>query len=302
MKKAAARPVGTNTSFVVTASHDAVLQAVYRYQLLTSVQLLRACGYSPNSLERIQRLTKQLVDNEYVLSLPIPVTRGKSPLVYTLARKGLNYLKDAGFDVRVYFRPSKEQEKSYLFLQHTLALNDVLIAGSNLHKVVADYSLLSFAHERVLKQAPYKISFMRGEKLETFTLIPDAFLLFVKQKKKGKGKNMPILLELDRNTTEQKHFRRNLRARIEFIKEEGYKKLLGTTTATFAYAIASGGEKRREELRNWARKELADTSEQRWLSNLFLFCSLPHDLEPKSLFLDRVWYPPFDNKSPVTLL
>src|SRR2546421_9851449 len=109
MKKLTAQAKGTMRPFVVTASHDAVLQAVYRYQLLTSVQLVRACGYSPNSLERVQRLTKQLVDNEYLLSLPVPVVRGKAPLVYTLARKGLNYLKSAGFDVREYFRPSKEQ-------------------------------------------------------------------------------------------------------------------------------------------------------------------------------------------------
>src|SRR5207249_106785 len=144
------------------------------------------------------------------LSLARPVVRGKAPLVYTLARKGLNYLKGAGFDVRAYFRPSKEQEKSYLFLLHTLAFNDVLIAASNLHKVAAEYSLLSFTHERVLKQTPYKISFMRGGTLETVTLIPDAFLLFGRKKKNGDEK-LPRVLELDRNTTEQKHFRRNLR-------------------------------------------------------------------------------------------
>ncbi len=154
----------------------------------------------------------------------------------------------------------------------------------------------------MLKKTPYKISFMRGDRLETFTLIPDAFLQFVKQKKKGKDKNLPRLLELDRNTTEQKHFRRNLRARIEFIKEEGYKKLLGTPTITFAYANSEGGVKRREELRAWARKELADTSEQRWLSDLFLFCDLPHVLEPKQLFLAPCWYTPFADDKPLSLL
>src|SRR5438045_9600380 len=103
-------------------------------------------------------------------------------------------------------------------------------------------------------------------------------MLFVKHKKK-EDKTIPTLWELDRNTTEQKHFRRNFRARIEFIKEEGYKKLLGTTTVTFAYANSEGSVKRREELRSWARKELAATSEQRWLSNLFRFCDLPQDLD-----------------------
>src|SRR5947208_11058150 len=130
MNQATAQPQGIRKPFVVTASHNGVLQAVYKYQLLTSAQLVRACGYSPNSLARVQRLTKQLGDTEYLLSLPVPVVRGKAPFVYTLARKGLNYLKSAGFDVRDYFRPSKEQEKSYLFLRHTLYHNDLLIEAA----------------------------------------------------------------------------------------------------------------------------------------------------------------------------
>jgi hypothetical protein len=302
MRQAVAQPQGIHTPFVVTASHNGVLQAVYRYQLLTSVQVVRACGYSPNSLARVQRLTKQLVDNEYLLALARPVVRGKAPLVYTLARKGLNYLKGAGFDVREYFRPSQEQEKSYLFLLHTLAINDVLIAAANLHKVAADYSLASFIHERVLKRTPYKIKLWFGEREEITTVIPDAFLLFVEHKQNGREKHIPILLELDRNTTEQRHFRHNLRARIAFIQQEGYKTLLETATVTFAYANSEGGMKRREELRSWARKELAATSEQRWLSNLFLFSALPDDLEPKQLFLAPCWYVPFEDDKPIALL
>jgi len=246
-------------------------------------------------------LTKQLVDTEYLLSLPVPVVRGKAPLVYTLARKGLNYLKDAGFDVREYFRPNKEQEKSYLFLQHTLALNDVLIAAAYVARFTSDYSLSSFTHERVLKRTPYKVTIWHGEKQEAVTVIPDAFLLFAKHLKNGRKQNIPILLELDRNTIEQRHFRRNLRARIEFIKQEGYKTLLGTNTVTFAYAIAVGSAKRREELRSWARKEFAATSEQRWLSNLFLFADLPPALEPHKLFLAPCWFTPFGD-TPLSLL
>jgi hypothetical protein len=46
MSKAPARPYGIPPSFVVTASHDAVLQAVHKYHLLTSAQLVRALRYS----------------------------------------------------------------------------------------------------------------------------------------------------------------------------------------------------------------------------------------------------------------
>ncbi len=300
MKKAAAQPIGQLKPFVVTASHDAVLQAVYRYQLLTCVQLLKALSYSQNSLAGMQRLVKKLTDNGYLLAIAHPVTRGKPPLVYTLARKGLNYLYAQEFDVKEYFRPSKEQEKSYLFLQHTLSLNDILIAASQIHKYTSDYSLSSFTHERILKKTPYKVKVWRGEKLEWVTLIPDAYMLFVKHKKK-EDKTIPTLWELDRNTVEQKHFRRNFRARIEFIKEEGYKSLLGTPTVTFAYAVAQGGVKRRNEILAWQRKELAATKEKRWLANLFLVCALQKDIDAKRLFLEPCWYTPFEDKKPVSI-
>ena len=302
MKRTAARQKAATLQFVLTASHDAVLQAVYKYQMLTTLQLIKALGYSPNSLALVQRLTKQLADNEYLLSLARPVLHGKAPLVFSLARKGLNYLKSAGFDVREYFRPSREREKSYLFLQHTLAVGDFLISASRLSKSAANYSLHSFIHERVLKQTPYKISNTRAGRLEHVSFVPDAFLDFREQKKNGKTDKIPILLELDRGTTGQKHFRRNLRARIEFLKEEGYRKLLGTTTVTFAYAVALGGQKRRDELRAWARKELADTGEKRLFSNLFLFCGLPDGLTPKQLFLEPCWLSPFEDGEPVSLL
>lgn len=55
----------------------------------------------------------------------------------------------------------------------------------------------------------------------------------------------------------------------------------------------------------WARQELALTRELSWLSQLFLFTRLPEaiaDIEPAQLFLDLVWYVPFDDENPVSLL
>lgn len=288
--------------FILHLNHHTILVAVHKFHLLTNIQIGAACGYSPKSLKKVQYITKQLVDNGYLLAFPRPVTTGKAPLVYALARKGMNYLKDAGFNVREYFRPSQEQEKSYLFLAHTLAVNDVLIAASRLYKHTASYTLAQFTHERVLKQNPYKVAVTHDNGTKTLTLIPDAYLLFVEHKESGKKEQIPVLLELDRNTVEQKPFRRNLRARIEFIKEEGYKSYLETHTVRFAYIAAEGGEKHRDQMRKWARKEMAATLEKGWLSSLFLFTSLPRPINPVGLFVKPCWYTPFDDNSPLSLL
>jgi hypothetical protein len=57
-------------------------------------------------------------------------------------------------------------------------------------------------------------------------------------------------------------------------------------------------------MREWTRKELAVTNEQK-LADIFLFTSLPEkmeEIEPKQLFLDPVWYVPSDDENPVSLL
>jgi Replication-relaxation len=291
--------------FVVLPSHDAILQGVYKFQLLTADQLRVLLGYSVNSLHRVQVLVKELTDNEYLLSFARPVVTGKAPLVYTLARKGLNYLAAGGFDVRAYFRPSKEAEKGYLFLQHTLALNDVLISAANLHKFVADYSLHSFQHERILKQSPFKVTVLRDVggmlKEETVILIPDAYLEFRQKTGSGKEEKIPVLLELDRGTIERKNFQKKIRAYIQFIKTEGYKDAFGVSTVTVAFATTQG-KTRLDQMMEWTRKELAATNEKGWLSDLFLFTTLPQSLEPKTLFLEPVWYQPFADDTPLSLL
>ena len=291
--------------FVLRPKHHAILRAVYQYHLLTNELLGKAVGYSEKSLAEVQRLTRQLKLNEYVLSLEVPVIRGKAPLVYTLSRKGLKYLAAAGFDIRDYFRPCKETEKGYLFLQHTLALNDFLIAAANLAKSAPLYSLSSFIHERTLKQSPFKIAVARyvgGQvKEETVTLIPDAFLDFRCVLESGTEAKIPVLLELDRGTIEQKNFRKKIRAYSEFIKQEGYKKVFTVTTVTVAFATTHG-QKRLAQIRDWTRKELAATYEKGWLSDLFLFTALPSELEPKQLFCAPVWYQPFTDDTPVSLL
>ncbi len=60
-----------------------------------------------------------------------------------------------------------------------------------------------------------------------------------------------------------------------------------------------------KQMREWTQKELALTNEPSWLSQLFLFTSLPEnigDIEPRQLFIDAVWYTPSDDENPVSLL
>lgn len=281
--------------FTLTQAHHNILVELHKYQLLTNMQLLVVCGYSKTSLERMQRLTKQLVDNEYLLASAVPTQQARSPRYFTLARKSLNYLHEAGFDVREYFRPSKEQERGFLFLNHTLALNDVLISAAKLGDFDPDYSLHSFIHERVLKQSPYKVAITSSSaKEETITLIPDAFLDFRQKKQNGKEERIPVIYEQDMGTIEQKNFRKKIRAYIHLIKSGAYTDLFQIKAApTIAFGTTKG-DKRREQMRDWTRKEAATTNEPGWLTDLFFFTALPESIDPEQLWLDPCWYKPFD--------
>jgi len=287
----------------ISAASHALIEAIYRYQLVTCEQLVTACGYSKNSLRLVQKMLRHLVEQHYVLTLSRPTLKGKAPFVYTLARKGLQYLKKAGYDVSDYFRPSQEREleKNYLFLSHTLALNDVLISASRLAQFSPNHSLFEFTHERVLKRMPYKVEVSRNDKTETITLIPDAFLEFRRTKATGKEVRIPVLLELDRGTTEQMRFRKKIRAYITLIKSGVYKEMFSVKTIIVAFATTEG-IKRVDKMRDWARKECAASSEPGWLTEWFVFTALPLVVEPTKLFLEKVWYIPFDDKTPLALL
>ena len=98
--------------------------------ILSSRQLCRL-HYSSGSLTYVQSKLKRLTDDGFCQRIWVPkrVPHGSSPAVYTLARRGINQLRDEGLEVSQRYHPSEKQALSYLFLNHTLELNDFLIGA-----------------------------------------------------------------------------------------------------------------------------------------------------------------------------
>jgi len=226
--------------------------------------------------------------------------------MYALDRKGLNYLQAQGVDVREYFRPSQEEDsaRNFLFREHMLAIGDILIHALLFEKSDASYRIHTMLHERFFKNTPIKATYTRNNREETKTIVPDAYLAFACTSPSGKEVQIPVLVELDRGTEDQKFFRRRIRAYIVFLKSRAFKTLFGIENITVAFATTRDHNRIRQ-MREWTRKELALTNEPSWLSQLFLFTSLPEnmsDIKPRQLFLDPVWYLPSDDENPVSLL
>jgi hypothetical protein len=294
---------GKQKAFVITPVHDLLLRDLHILQRSTAEQLTRL-NYKPGMLTTVKARLKDLSDNRYVLPLSHPSIR--LPYMYALDRRGLNHLAAQGIDVREYFRPSQEEDsaKNFLFREHMLAISDVLIHALLFEKSEPSYRISSMLHERFFKNHPMKATYTRSERVETKTLVPDCYLEFVHSRELGKEDTLPVLVELDRGTEDQKHFRHRVRAYIVFLKSRAFKTVFSIDNITVAFATTSDHNRIRK-MQEWTRKELAVTNEPSWLGQLFLFTALPEnmaEIAPRQLFLAPVWYMPSDDENPVSLL
>jgi hypothetical protein len=294
-------------AFSLSGVYDRLLQAIYRYHMLKPEQLTRRY-YSRGSLTFVKARLKHLTDLGYLDANEQPTTRGRSPFFYILASKGIKYLKEAGFEVNRYYRPSRKVE--YLpFLLHTFSVNDVLIAAELLADSVSQLTLVEMQHELVLKQDPCKVPVSKerwprnGNKgARQVSIIPDGWLDFRYDRGVDiQERRMCIWLEVDRGTVGMKDFKEKATAILIFYESGAYQKRFGTNSLRVAFATTDGMA-RVKQMRIWLRDIFSKQQEKSGMAERFVCTALPNGIDPYTLFLTPVWYVPFDNTPPVPLL
>lgn len=293
-------------AFRITPVYDLLLRGstttpvgLYHLHMVTAEQLCRL-HYKAGSINKVKARLKDLTDHGFLQSDAQSTKKGNGPYYYMLSQQGMRYLEDVGCDTSETFRASREGDKHAFFVEHTLELNDVLIAATLLKAAAPTYWLDSFIHERTLKRRPYKAVWRTEAQQQTFTVIPDAFLDFRSALPDGRQRRMPLLLEHDRGTEEQQHFRRRIRAYIVLLKSSAYQQLFGVRTVTVAFTTFTGVP-RLKQMIEWTRAELAVTNEPKTLGMTFSFTTLDQPLEPQQIWLSPRWFTPYDN-SPLSLL
>ena len=294
-------------SFSPSGIDDRFLQAIYRYHMLKPEQLTRRY-YSRGSLTFVKARLKQLTDHGYLAANEQPTTRGRSPFFYTLAGKGIRYLKEAGFEVNRYYRPGRKVE--YLpFLLHTFSVNDVLIAAELLVEDQPQFTLAEMQHELTLKQDPCKVPMRRdgygsaGEApTQHVTIVPDGWLDFRYDRGGERAeRRMCFWLEVDRGTVGKKEFKSKATAILAFYQSGAYSRRFGTSSLRVAFATTDG-ILRVNQMRAWLRDALGKELAKPGMAERFVCTALPDEIDPRTLFLAPVWYIPIDNASPVSLL
>jgi Replication-relaxation len=321
MEEAAPQPKKTRIPNVLTHVDENILTAIYWYYYMPVLQIVKALGYSINSLPTVRTRLASLEKRGYIAAIYLPTVRkGNFPKIFYLAAKGLAHLRDDGHDVAHRFHSTEQKEKQYLFLKHTMAVNDVLIAAKQVEKQFPQVTLYEFRHERELKRDPEKFTITlyhetesdteeaKVWKQEEFYFVPDAFLDF-RLEQENKTLRAAILLELDRDTTERRRFQEKIRGILTYLKSDRHVKRYKARKITVAF-VTTGTQKRVEKMRDWTRNELAKTHDTWDYGHTFVFTALPHkidpdtqreldeldDIDPATLFLSPVWEFPFTDK------
>lgn len=270
---------------------------LYHLHIATADQLCRL-HYSPGSFKAVREKLRILCEHKYVQFDAIPIKSIKatrSPYFYAMDRLGLDYLEAAGLDVYKPFRSSKEIDKAYIFIKHTLELNDIIISAALLKRTHDNVWLEWFRHERELKRTPYKVKWQGGK----YNLIPDSLLLFRVTVADGRQGRLPIVVEHDRGSEEQKFFRRRIRAYLHMLRNEGYKQLFGVNDITIGFTTSASTE-RLMQIREWTLKELLETGEMQY-KHLFYFTLVKNPIDPYQVWVNTTWLP-LDELRPVALL
>jgi protein involved in plasmid replication-relaxation len=277
---------------VLSERDDLILRAVYDLHFLTAEQLC-SLYFSSGSLTHVREILKNLSDGGYLQRLKMPSSQdGVKPFVYTLARLGVRYLKAAGFTEFARVSPSEHLEHSFLFLEHTLGVNDIIIATKLLSVQEPRYVLADFLHERVLKRKPVKVTTTTDG---VMSIVPDLWLdIHIANTSRAS-----IALEYDRDTVSPASWRRKIRGLLVFA-EGAYQEAYGSESLTIAIAT-TGGSRRSEQIRSWIEHEL-EKAGRKQDSDLFLVTAVTEgEQDPHEFFMSRTWIQPF-GKDPVALL
>jgi hypothetical protein len=265
----------------------------------TPAQLTRL-HYSAGSLNAVKARLKILVDNSYVQVGTVAVAHENGArkfftarYVYTLAPAGVRYVAGLGLDVPENWKPHNEVDKHGLFVEHTLEVNDMIIAAALLNRIEPRFYLESFVHERVLKQRPIPVALPNGR---PSAVVPDAYLDFSQV---GTSVYFPILLEHDRDTEEREHFKRKIQSYVAFlntgIEARGYFQTFDRKRVNVAFTTFSG-EERLAKMRQWTNEVLKAQNEPPQVYRAFRFATLPKSPGPIVAWLEPRWYYPNDDQ------
>lgn len=255
---------------VLTKAEEKILTQFTTYPYLTGEQLTTLL-YSRGSARYVSARLKTLTDTKFLHRLERETIN--FPYVYCLGIRGIRYLKSLGFDIPV-FHPSEHTRHKPQFLNHTLAVNDFLIAASILPSTTPEIAVQDIKHDLTLKRTQKPV-------------IPDGWIDF----RINTHTQVCIWLEMDMGTMDQKPLRKKVSGVLDYAAN-GYAKDFGTPSLTIAFATLT--ERRAQTLTTWIQQELTTHHTEQHADLFRILCIPERNVCPERIFLSPICVRPFE--------
>jgi hypothetical protein len=272
------------TSLHTIKGQSAILTALYAFEYLTASQVTRLL-YSSGSLTYVKAKLKALVDSGFALSIG---GRGTNlPLIYTLNGKGRIVASTLSEQQHKRFRATEAREKqvNLTFMQHTLAVNDVLIGARLLMQTHPNIFLTRMYREPELRRRIYV------ELPERICIEPDAscqFLITERGQERPQTWEDFFHIEVYRNLPPVKsHFKQKIQGYVTYVDTGQHEALF--QTPVLSIAVCAQTSQITAMLKYWteeALQEIGRVADGDW----FFFRSIDTaTASPEELFLSPVW-------------
>jgi hypothetical protein len=275
-------------------SSEKILVALAEFEYLTAQQLTRLL-YAPSSLAFVRKHLKSLVASSLVLALPGRFVT--LPYVYTLTSKGYTYLAAQGLHHAKRVRLSEEREKAHnlFFMQHTLAVSDVLINARLLSHTYPEIVLNRIITQRELKRKIYVNLPKENRKI---CIEPDASVDFMIHETWHQQTWQDFFhLEVYRHLPMEPRFKQKVQGYVTYATTGQHEALFHTPALSVVVFAAT--EQQAATLKRWTEEALQEMPQE---GQRFFFCSIdPATAQPTEMYLAPVWQQAFSN-TPTPLL
>lgn len=261
----------------ITDRDLALFEALSSYRIFSTAQV--AALFTP-SYDAAERMLRRLHRAELILRVFLPVVRSGSAKesVWALARKGAAEVARAR-ECPLPSHMTAREQRSNLFIDHTLARNDFRICFELLHRQ-GKLELLTWKQSPEEIGANAELRGPHGGRLRV-PLVPDGYLVV-----RYHGKTSHLLLEADMGTLALKRMALKYRGYWTWWKQDAHRRRfaadnLRVLTVTSSYT----------RLDNLRRLAANAPNRDRKGSGLFWFSTLTHvDPRAPEELLERVWW------------
>jgi hypothetical protein len=292
----------------LTTAEERVLLLLNDVHYLTR-KILTLHGYSQGSYTYVGELLKKLSGGDknsgYIVRITMPNAPGNSEHIYSLGRRGRDYLRGRGINAPWYYRGQRASPLSFSFILHHLGVAQFYAA---LHamccRVNPAYQVIEARTAFTMAGSPPLLTLVKDGQETHVAVIPDAWVFL--ERTEGDPlttQGFPLWIEVDRGTESQAKFQQLLLHRLKLVITKGYEAYFDESYILLVYLAVGTAEyraRRLETMLTYTQELLTEQHLTAW-SSLFRFAALEENVfDTQKLLTNPVWRVPFSN-SPVCL-